>query len=179
MYRDIYNSPSQAAAALEWVSNQEWVEQRISLLGFSIGSIIVPTVQRLLENRNSVKVGWTVLAYGGTNIGLLINSNPYIKPEWTKPFFGWIVQILFNPLDPKEHLPHIRGKFLVINGKEDNLIPYKSSSLMQKLTPSPKKIILLEGNHMGVGNQQKELLKIIIEKTRKWLVENNAINHNI
>ena len=31
---------------------------------------------------------------------------------------------------------------------------------------------------MGVGKQQKELLNIIIEKTRKWLVENNAINNN-
>ncbi len=30
---------------------------------------------------------------------------------------------------------------------------------------------------MGVGKQQKKLLKIIIEKTRKWLIENNAINY--
>ena len=31
---------------------------------------------------------------------------------------------------------------------------------------------------MGVGKQQKELLNTIIEKTRKWLVENDAINYN-
>ena len=49
---------------------------------------------------------------------------------------------------------------------------------MQELTPQPKKIILLDGEHMGVGQQQKELLNTIIEKTRKWLVENNAINNN-
>ena len=68
--------------------------------------------------------------------------------------------------------------FRIINGKEDNLIPLKSSLLMQELTPLPKKIILLDGKHMGVGKQQKELLNTIIEKTRKWLVENNAINNN-
>mgnify|MGYP000439017335 FL=1 len=147
-------------------------------MGFSIGSIVAPSVQRLLENRKNVKVKFTVLAYGGTNIGLLINRNPYIKSKWLKPFLGWFIQIIFNPIDPKENLPHISGNFLIINGKEDNLIPLKSSLLMQELTPLPKKIILLDGEHMGVGKQQKELLNTIIEKTRKWLVENDAINNS-
>ena len=49
---------------------------------------------------------------------------------------------------------------------------------MQELTPQPKKIILLDGEHMGVGKQQKELLITIIKKTRKWLIENNAINND-
>ena len=31
---------------------------------------------------------------------------------------------------------------------------------------------------MGVGKQQKELLNTIIEKTRKWLIENDAINNS-
>ena len=178
LYKKIFFSPKQAAVAIEWISKQYWAEDRITLLGFSIGSIVAPSVQRLLENRKNVKVKFTVLAYGGTNIGLLINRNPYIKPKWLKPFLGWFIQIIFNPIDPKENLPHISGNFLIINGKEDNLIPLKSSLLMQELTPLPKKIILLDGEHMGVGKQQKELLNTIIEKTRKWLVENNAINNN-
>ena len=178
LYKKIFYSPKQAAVAIEWVSKQNWAEDRISLLGFSIGSIVAPSVQRLLENRKNVKVKFTVLAYGGTNIGLLINRNPYIKPKWLKPFLGWFIQIIFNPIDPKENLPHNSGNFLIINGKEDNLIPLKSSFLMQELTPLPKKIILLDGEHMGVGKHQKELLNIIIEKTRKWLIENNAINNN-
>ncbi|MEC8100351.1 MAG: hypothetical protein VX089_03955 [Pseudomonadota bacterium] len=178
LFKKVFNSPKQAAVAIEWVSKQIWAEDRISLLGFSIGSIVAPSVQRLLENRNNVKIKFTVLAYGGTNIGLLINTNPYIKPKWLKPFLGWFTQIIFNPIEPKQHLPHISGNFLIINGKEDNLIPLKSSLLMQELTPFPKKIILLDGEHMGVGKQQKALLKTIIEKTRKWLNENNAINKN-
>ena len=178
LYKKIFYSPKQAAVAIEWISEQNWAEDRISLLGFSIGSIVAPSVQRLLENRKNVKVKFTVLAYGGTNIGLLINKNPFIRPKWLKPFLGWFMQIISNPIDPKENLPHISGNFLIINGKEDNLIPLKSSLLMQELTPLPKKIILLDGEHMGVGQHQKELLNTIIEKTRKWLVENNAINYN-
>ena len=32
---------------------------------------------------------------------------------------------------------------------------------MQELTPLPKKIILLDREHMGVGKKQKELLNIL------------------
>ena len=177
-FKKIFNSPKQAAVAIEWVSKQNWTEDKISILGFSIGAIVAPSVQRLLENRKNVKIKFTVLAYGGTNIGLLINKNPYIKPKWLKPFLGWVIQIIFNPIDPKENLPHISGNFLIINGKEDNLIPLESSLSMQKLTPLPKKIILLDGEHMGIGKQQKKLLNTIIEKIREWLIENNAINNN-
>ena len=179
IYKGIYKSPGQIAKAIEWVSDQSWSEkEKISLLGFSIGAIASPAVQHIIENRGLTNIGWTVLAYGGTNIGQLVNSNPNIKPKWAKPLFGWIIQLLFNPIDPKEHLEYISGNFLLINGKDDEFIPKKSSSLMQKLTPSPKNIILLDGKHMGVGKKQKELLSIIIKETRIWLKQNGAINPN-
>ena len=179
IYKGIYKSPGQIAKAIEWVSNQAWAEkEKISLLGFSIGAIASPAVQHIIENRGLTNIGWTVLAYGGTNIGQLVNSNPNIKPRWAKPLFGWIIQLLFNPIDPKEHLEHISGNFLLINGKDDEFIPKESSLLMQKLTPSPKNIILLDGKHMGVGEKQKELLSIIIKETRMWLKQNGAINPN-
>ena len=179
LYSSVNKSPGQIATALEWIHNQPWSENRISLLGFSIGAIAAPAVQHIVESRNIVDIKWTVLAYGGTNIGKLVNSNPFIKPSWLKPFLGWIVQILFNSVDPKEHLEKISGNFLIINGKNDDLIPKYSSLKLQNLTPHPKKIILLDGNHMGVGEEQKELLKIIIKKTRSWLKINKAINTNI
>ena len=179
IYKGIYKSPGQIAKAIEWVSDQSWSEkEKISLLGFSIGAIASPAVQHIIENRGFTNIGWTVLAYGGTNIGQLVNSNPNIKPKWAKPLFGWIIQLLFNPIDPKEHLEYISGNFLLINGKDDEFIPKESSSLMQKLTPSPKNIILLDGKHMGVGEKQKELLSIIIKETRMWLKQNGAINPN-
>ena len=179
IYKGIYKSPGQIAKAIEWVSDQSWSEkEKISLLGFSIGAIASPAVQHIIENRGLTNIGWTVLAYGGTNIGQLVNSNPNIKPKWAKPLFGWIIQLLFNPIDPKEHLEYISGNFLLINGKDDEFIPKESSSLMQKLTPSPKNIILLDGKHMGVGEKQKELLSIIIKETRMWLKQNGAINPN-
>ena len=59
--KKIFYSPKQAAVAVEWVSKQNWADDRISLLGFSIGSIVAPSVQRLLENRKNVKVNFLYL----------------------------------------------------------------------------------------------------------------------
>ena len=177
IHKEIYRAPGQIAAAIEWIAEQQWAEvERISLLGFSIGAIVAPAVQHILEKRGTIHVGWTVLAYGGTNIGKIVNYNPNIRPNWTKPLFGWIIQYLFNPLDPKEHLPYLSGTFLLINGTEDEFIPKQSSSLMQKITPHPKKIMFLEGQHMGVGKNQKALLSRIIEETKTWLKTNGAVN---
>ena len=82
IYKGIYKSPGQIAKAIEWVSNQSWAKkEKISLLGFSIGAIASPAVQHIIENRGLTNIGWTVLAYGGTNIGQLVNSNPNIKPK--------------------------------------------------------------------------------------------------
>ena len=44
LYKKIFYSPKQAAVAIEWISKQNWAEDRISLLGFSIGSIVAPSV---------------------------------------------------------------------------------------------------------------------------------------
>ena len=177
IYKGIYRAPGQIAAAIEWIAEQRWAEiERISLLGFSVGAIVAPAVQHLLERRGTINIGWTVLAYGGADIGKIVNYNPNIRPNWTKPLFGWIIQYLFNPLDPKEHLPFISGRFLLINGTQDEFIPKQSSSLMQKITPHPKNIILLEGQHMGVGKNQKALLSKIIEETKTWLKTNGAAN---
>ena len=177
IYKEIYHAPGQITAAIEWIAKQRWAEiERISVLGFSVGAIVAPAVQHLLERRGTINIGWTVLAYGGADIGKIVNYNPSIRPNWIKPLYGWIIQLLFNPLDPKEHLPFLSGKFLLVSGTQDEFIPKQSSSLMQKITPQPKDIIFIEGQHMGVGENQKTLLSKIIEETRIWLKTNGAIN---
>jgi len=177
IYSDVYKSPGQIAGALEWVSKQSWSDdKRINFLGFSLGAIVLPSAQHIIEEKKLVKIRKTVIAYGGAKIGLLLNSNKNFKPAWLKPFLGWIIQVLFNPLDPKEHLPYISGNFLLIGGSNDEFIPKESFALINNLTPNPKKTIILEGKHMGVGKNQKDLLNKIIKDTRMWLKEDKAIN---
>ena len=76
IYKEIYHAPGQITAAIEWIAKQRWAEiERISLLGFSVGAIVAPAVQHLLERRGTINIGWTVLAYGGADIGKIVRGN--------------------------------------------------------------------------------------------------------
>ncbi len=176
LYDRVFAIPGQIATVVEWVAAQPWAErERISLLGFSLGAIVAPASQRLLEARG-LRVGWTVLAYGGANIGDLARHHPRTRPDWARPIIGWLTAKLFGSLDPAKHLPHLSGRFLVIRGTDDGLIPNRSAQLMQDLVPEPKTIIRLSGQHMGVGKAQMPLLKTILRETEDWLTAQGAIN---
>ncbi|MDB5405185.1 MAG: hypothetical protein JWL84_97, partial [Rhodospirillales bacterium] len=111
--------PGQIAAALDWLAGQGWADaQRISLLGYSLGALAVPAAQRLAEFRGRV-IGWTVLAYGGAPVGALLAANPYLKPRWAAPILSRVADLVFRPVEPGEHLPHLRGRFLLVGGRDD------------------------------------------------------------
>lgn len=176
LYPRVLSVPGQIAAAVEWVAAQPWADKgRISLLGFSLGALAAPAAQRLLEARG-LTVGWTVIAYGGANLGELVRHHPRVGPDWARPLLGRLAGWLFRPLDPAAHLPHLSGRFLFIGGAEDALIPEASAKLMRDLTPEPKTIVLLDGQHVGVGKDQDALLGQILEVTEDWLMDQGAIN---
>lgn len=176
LYDRLISAPGQIAAMVEWVADQPWADrERVSLLGFSMGALIVPAAQRVLESRG-LRVGWTVLAYGGANIADILEQHPKIRPDWARPAVGWLAERFLRLLDPAEHLPHLSGRFLVIGGTDDGLIPKPSAQLMRDLTPEPKTILLLDGQHMGVGKAQTDLLRRIVQVTEEWLVDQGAVN---
>lgn len=176
LYEAVFRVPGQIAAVVAWLAAQPWAErERISLLGFSLGAVAAPAAQRVLEARG-LRVGWTVLAYGGADIAGLLAHHPRIRPRWSRPLLGWLAERLLRPLDPAEHLPHLSGRFLLIGGRDDGLIPERSARLMRDLAPQPKTIVLLDGRHMGVGKDQTALMKRILEATEDWLTDQGAVN---
>ena len=176
LYRGAFSVPGQIAAAVDWVAAQAWADPaRVSLLGFSLGAIAAPAAQRLLEARDR-EVGWTVLAYGGAELGALVAHHPRVSPKAAAPLLGRLAGWLFRPLEPARHLPHLSGRFLVIGGREDGLVPERSARLMRELAPEPKTLRLLDGQHMGVGRGQEALLREILGITEAWLVAQGAVN---
>lgn len=176
LYEEMFKAPGQIAAAVEWVAGRPWAQRdRISLLGFSLGALAAPAAQRLLEARR-LPVGWTVLAYGGADLGHLLRRHPRAGPGWLRPALGWLGDWLFRPLDPVEHLPHLSGRFLVIGGADDALIPARSARLMRELAPEPKHVVLLSGQHIGVGGDQRALRERILAVTEDWLLRWGAVN---
>jgi hypothetical protein len=173
LYEGVLATPAQVATAITWVAQQPWADPaRISLLGFSLGALAVPAIQRIA----SVKPGWTVLAYGGAPIGSLIAANPHVRPSWMRPVLSRAADLALRPVEPTMHLPHLAGRFLVLEGSDDAFVPAEAAARLRALTPAPKRIIAFGGGHMGVGPGQLELLARIIAESRSWLIQEGAAN---
>jgi len=86
------------------------------------------------------------------------------------------VDLVFHSLEPTVHLPRLSGKFLVLEGRDDSLIPEAARNLLRDAVPEPKTVITFEGNHMGVGPDKMALLQDIIATSKEWLIKNGAIN---
>jgi hypothetical protein len=176
LYHRVMTIPGQVVTALRWLMEQPWVEaERLSLLGFSQGALAVPVVQDLAAH-DGIYIGWTIIAYGGAPLGALLAANPHLKPAWLRQGLAPMVDLLFHSLEPTVHLPRLSGKFLVLEGRNDGLIPETARNLMREAVPEPKTVITFEGTHMGVGPDQVALLQKIIETSKSWLIENGAIN---
>ncbi len=176
LHRRLLSVPGQVVATIRWLTTRPWADtQRISLLGFSLGALVAPAVQRLAAD-SGFAVGWTILAYGAAGLGDLLAAHPRLRPPWVKPLLGGLADVLLRPLEPAEHLPALDGRFLVIAGRDDRLVPEAPARRFRALTPQPKTVLLLEGGHMGVGPGQQALLAEIIRLSRAWLIAEGAVN---
>jgi hypothetical protein len=177
LYHNVMTIPGQVASALHWLMNQPWADaERISLLGFSQGALAAPAVQDMAAH-DGIRIGWTIIAYGGAPLGAVLAGNPHMKPTWLGEALAPLVDLVFHSLEPNIHLPRLSGKFLVLEGRDDRLIPEAARNLLREAVPQPKTVITFEGDHMGVGPDKMALLQKIIETSKKWLIENGAINH--
>jgi surfactin synthase thioesterase subunit len=86
------------------------------------------------------------------------------------------VSIFFHPLEPALHLPNLTGHFLILEGKNDGLIPEAARKRLRDSVPEPKTIVTFEGDHMGVGPEKAKLLETIIATSREWLLRMKAVN---
>jgi hypothetical protein len=176
LYSGIVRIPGQIEAALQWISAQPWADrERTSLVGFSLGALAAPAVQRLLEARGH-RIGWTVIAYGGTPIGDLAAHHPRVRPEWLRPFVGTAVDILLRAVEPDAHLPRLVGCFLVVSGEDDELIPLAAARRVEALTPQCRTIERLAGEQLGIGPNEAGLLDAAMRSTTRWLEAQGAVN---
>ncbi len=166
----------QAGSALRWLAQQPWADPaRLSLLGYSLGGLAAPAVQHAAQ-QDGIPVGWTILAYGGAPLHALFAGDPYIEPAWARTLLAPCVGFLLRPLEPTVHLPRLSGRFLVLEGQDDRLIPEAARKRLADAVPQPKTVVTLAGQHMGAGPDEAALLDTIIAASRDWLIANDAVN---
>jgi len=159
--------PGQLVSIARWAQEQSWHDKSpVSTIGFSLGAEFLPAALHLACSEK-VCLGPAVLAYGGAGLFSIFYAIPgHFLLKCLRAIGG---AILFHPLEPEKHLPHIQGEFLLINGIYDQLIPLSAAKKMQELFPEPKTIINLETEH--VKPNDPELLGKLIRIARDWLEE--------
>ena len=106
----------------------------------------------------------------------ILAGDPHIKPVWMREALVPFVSIFFHPLEPLLHLPNLKGHFLILEGKNDGLMPESPRRRLCDAVPEPKTIVTFEGDHMGVGPEKAKLLEKIIAASRQWLIQMKAVN---
>lgn len=175
-YKGAMDAPAQIASAIDWLTTQPWADpDHISILGYSMGALAAPAAQDLTQQAGHL-VQWTILAYGGAPLADVLLGDQHIKPEWLRYALAPLVKILLHPLEPVPHLTNLTGHFLILEGKDDSLIPEAARAALRDAAPQPKTVVVLEGDHMGIGPDKAELLQKIIATSREWLAANKAVN---
>lgn len=166
--------PGQMLAVLRWLEVQPWADSgRVSLLGYSLGAMFLPVVQRTAA-AHGVALGPSVMAFGGADTYGLIRHNLHIEPDWARAPAAWLIETLLYRLAPDRHLPYLDGEFLIINGLHDERIPSEFARALQALTPEPKTIVNLDAEHINPGDP--ELVARVVGISRAWLAERGTVN---
>lgn len=173
-YNAILETPGQLAFVLGWLRSRPWADPaRVSLLGYSLGAIFVPVVNHKAK-REQVPVAASIMAFGGANLGTIV-ANVLDLPTGV---LGWgvvaAVDALVRPVEPAFHLPALAGEFLLVSAAADEMVPAASARLMQDLTPEPKTIVFLPGEHIDPQNQA--VLDRVVSISGDWLREKGVVN---
>ena len=167
-------TPAQIGAALAWLGAQPWADEtRMSILGYSLGAIFAPAGHRAAE-RAGVTVAADILAFGGADLDLILPHAIKFEPAALRSVAAAVVALMLRPIDPRFHLTHLRGQFLLIEAKEDELIPPPAQALFARLTPEPKTIHRIPGDH--IDPRDTVVLETVVDLSEAWLLEVGAAN---
>ena len=174
--RQVLDIPGQVAVALRWIAAQPWSDgDRVTVVGFSLGAIAAPAIERVAA-LEQVRIGWTVLAFGGAPLGALVEGDERIRPAWLRPVLALGADLVLRPVDPAVHLPHLAGRFLTLDATQDEIVGAGAARRLVALTPAPKQSIHLPGDHVGTGPDRAAQLAAAMAATCGWLVETGAVN---
>jgi hypothetical protein len=170
----VLSVPAQVVLAIKWIRQQIWCDpDKFSILGYSFGAMFVPACCHLAQERK-IDYGPVILAYGGADLFTLLHSNLKFLNPLMRFLVSGLATLGIYPVEPALHLPHLKGKFLLINSRNDEKIPVECWQKFQELTPETKSIVLLDEGHMNPA--KKELTATVINISYLWLLKLEVVN---
>ncbi len=165
----IRTTPGQIVAAIQWIQEQKWYNKKLGLhyMGISLGSLFMP-VSLSLAQKNGIYVSSEIFGFGGTDIGQIFEHHlrPLLGNEWSLNIKN-AVELITLFYEPRLYLQELKAPNLLIFAKKDQIFPYTSMEKLIQLTPDPKKIVWIDGQHIDVD--RPEVISETIQIVAQWL----------
>ena len=173
VYRSSRATAEQLAAIIRWAGAEQWADaRRIGLLGYSLGAMVAP-VAHVKAKASGIHHGVTILAFGGADLGTIVPRVLKIKSPFLEAPTAWIGGALLNAVEPAHFLPVIESQVLIIHAERDELIPPASQRLLERLTPDPKWVVTMPGDH--IDPRDPAVLLAVVAETTRWLIARGAV----
>jgi len=121
-----------------------------------------------------MEAGATILAFGGADVAAIVPQ----ALKFRTPILRWMVGVLagavLHPIEPRYFLPLMKTQTLLVNAEADELIPPGSTRLLTELTPEPKWVVTMPGDHINPRDQA--VLARVVALSKAWLIERGAAN---
>lgn len=167
-------TPRQLAAIVRWSGEQPWGDPtRMSLLGYSLGALFVPAAEESVQ-ANGMETNATILAFGGADVSAIVPQALKLRSSVLRWMVGVLAGSVLHPIEPRYFVPLMKTQTLLVNAEADELIPPASTRLMMELTPEPKWVVTMPGDHINPRDQV--VLSRVVGASQKWLIERGAAN---
>lgn len=166
--------PLLMSVGLAWLHQQPYIDRtKINVVTVSFGTLFYPLAQRFL-NDQGLYSKTTVFGYGGVDIPEVIGGELAKKMGANELEVSKVVirqQTWF--LEPRYHVAHLKGPFLVVNGETDTVFPTPSKAGLSDNLAEPKKVVSLPGGH--IQPDKPEIIEAFMSEVKKFLTENKAL----
>jgi hypothetical protein len=166
--------PILMAVGLAWLNHQPMINpHKINVVAVSFGTLFYPLAQRIL-NAYGIYSKTAVFGYGGVDIPEVIGNElaKTIGGRETE-FAKSLVRIQTWFVEPKYHLSHLQGPFLIVQGEDDTVFPNLSKQGLSDGLRGFRKTVILPGAH--IQPDRPEIIKSFMEQVAIFLKEHQAI----
>ena len=170
----IYETPKQVAALLSWLNDQNWINKfQMHVMGISLGTLFLPLSQRIAQSWGTY-INSSIFAYGGGDLKSFIRFG--FEDSLDSGQVLTLVdslQVVTAFLEPKNHYPSLQGRFLVVEGTNEDVFPTWSVEALRYGIPEPKDIRYIEGPH--ISSKRLDLIQKLGIEVNTWLTQLGAL----
>lgn len=167
MREAILEVPTQVLALQAYLASLQSVDpSRISVMGFSLGALFVPSVYHLASHRD-VGLAPGVIAFGGADLAAILSTNLKQIPSITRVPLASTAAYVLDAVEPIHHLSHMDNRFLLLHAANDEMMNVYSRGVLEDLVLEPKESVTIESGH--IGTNKKELIEKVVQISTDWL----------